>query len=95
MAVVIVGGLVTSTLLNLFGRAADVPAARAAGPLNNGAGRSAGPAELRFDLVVGGRVWRKLVQGRVEEALGVFVSTLAAADEGKVRDHLSLVLLVP
>jgi hypothetical protein len=30
----------------------------------------------------------------VEEALGVFVSTLAAADNGKVCDHSSLVLLV-
>jgi hypothetical protein len=30
----------------------------------------------------------------VEEALGVFVSTLAPADETEVGDHLSLVLLV-
>jgi hypothetical protein len=30
----------------------------------------------------------------VEEALGVFVSTLAAADNGEVCDHSSLVLLV-
>ena len=30
----------------------------------------------------------------MEEALGVFVSTLAAADNGEVRDHLSLVFLV-
>jgi hypothetical protein len=31
----------------------------------------------------------------VEEALGVFVSTLAAADEAEVRDHLALVFRVP
>ena len=30
----------------------------------------------------------------MEEALGVFVSTLAAADDGDVRDHLSLVFRV-
>jgi hypothetical protein len=30
----------------------------------------------------------------VEEAIGVFVSTLAAADNGEVCDHSSLVLLV-
>ncbi len=30
----------------------------------------------------------------MEEALGVFVSTLAAADNGEVCDHLSLVFLV-
>jgi hypothetical protein len=30
----------------------------------------------------------------VQEALGVFVTTLATPDEGEVRDHLALVLLV-
>ena len=55
---------------------------------------SARPSELLFDLAVGGRLWRELVEGRVEEALGVFVSTLAAADNGEVCDHLSLVFLV-
>ena len=55
---------------------------------------SARPSELLFDLAVGGRLWRELVEGRVEEALGVFVSALAEADNGEVCDHLSLVLLV-
>jgi hypothetical protein len=55
---------------------------------------SARPSELLFDLAVGGRLWRKLVEGCVEEAVGVFVSTLAAADNGEVCDHSSLVLLV-
>jgi hypothetical protein len=45
--------------------------------------------------VISGRVWRELVEGCVEKALGVVVSTLAAADKAEVRDHLSLVFLVP
>jgi hypothetical protein len=45
--------------------------------------------------VISGRVWRELVEGCVEEALGVFVSTLAAADKAEVRDYLPLVFLVP
>jgi hypothetical protein len=55
---------------------------------------SARPSELLFDSTVGGRLWRELVEGRVEEALGVFVSTLAATDNGEVCDHSSLVLCV-
>jgi hypothetical protein len=45
-------------------------------------------------VAVGVRLWRKLVEGRVEETIRVFVSTLSAADKGEVRDHLSLVFLV-
>jgi hypothetical protein len=56
---------------------------------------SACPAKLGFDLVIRGRVRRELVEGSVQEALGVFVPALAAANEGEVCDHLSLVLLVP
>jgi hypothetical protein len=56
--------------------------------------RSTRASELLFDPAVGGRLWRKLVEGCVEEALRVFVSTLAAADEGEIRDHLPLVFLV-
>ena len=55
---------------------------------------SASPLELFFDLAVSGRLGRKLVEGRVEQALGVFVATLPATDEAEVCDHLPLELLV-
>ena len=55
---------------------------------------SACAAELLFDLAVGGRLRRQLVESRVKQALGVFVATLAAADEAEVRDHLPLELVV-
>ena len=55
---------------------------------------SASALELLFDLAVGGRLRWELVECRVKEALGVFVSTLAAADNGEICDHLSLVFLV-
>jgi hypothetical protein len=45
--------------------------------------------------MIGGRVRGELVEGCVKEALGIFVSTLAAADKAEVCDHLSLVLVVP
>ena len=51
-------------------------------------------SELLFDATVGGRLGRKLAEGCVEEALGVFVATLSAADEPEVRDHSSLVFLL-
>jgi hypothetical protein len=50
--------------------------------------------ELLFDLAVGGRLRRELVKGCVEQALGVFVATLAAAEEAEVCDHLPLELRV-
>ena len=59
---------------------ADVGAARA--------------SELLFDLAVGGRLRRELVEGCVEQALGILVATLAAAEEAEVCDHLSLELFV-
>jgi hypothetical protein len=55
---------------------------------------SARPSELLFDPAVGGRLWWELVEGRVEKALGVFVSALAEADNGEVCDHSSLVFFV-
>jgi hypothetical protein len=55
---------------------------------------SARPSELFFDLAVSGRLRRKLVESCVEQALGVLVASLAAPDEAKVCDHLSLELLV-
>ena len=45
-------------------------------------------------MTVGGRLRRKLVEGRGEEELCVVVATLAPADEAEVRNHLPLVLLV-
>jgi hypothetical protein len=56
--------------------------------------RSTRASELLFDLTVRGRIGRKLFEGCVEEAVRVFVSALAAADQGEVCDHLSLVFLV-
>jgi hypothetical protein len=55
---------------------------------------SARPAELLFDLTVGGRSSWELVERFMEEILGLFATTLAAADKAEVGDHSSLVLLV-
>jgi hypothetical protein len=43
---------------------------------------------------VGRRLGRKLVERCAEEAVRILVATLTAADEGQVRDHLPLSLLV-
>jgi hypothetical protein len=56
---------------------------------------SARPAELLFDMTVGGRLRRELVERCMEETLGLFASTLTAVDKAEVGDHESLVLLVP
>jgi hypothetical protein len=56
---------------------------------------SARPAELLFDLTIGGRPWWELVERFMEEILGLFASTLAPVDKAEVGDHSSLVLLVP
>src|SRR4029453_14644701 len=51
---------------------------------------SARASELRFDLTVGARLRRELLERFVEEALRVLVSTLAASNTPEVRDHLTL-----
>ena len=76
----------------------DASLARSRGPPNLRAASallgSASPSELLFDLAVGGRLRRKLAEGCGEEAVGVLVAALAAADRGEVRDYLPLVFLV-
>ena len=54
---------------------------------------SARPSELLFDLTVGVRLWRELVGARGGGSRRRR-PTLAAADNGEVCDHLSLVFLV-
>jgi hypothetical protein len=55
---------------------------------------SAGPAELLFDLTVGGRLGWELVERFMEESFGLFAPTLATVDKAEVCDHSSFVLLV-
>ena len=50
---------------------------------------------MLFDLPVGRRLRRQLVERCIEQASSVLVSTLPAADEAEVCDHLTLVPLVP